>query len=761
MPRHSSRSEYIEESRERDYYPASSVGGRGNRVTEYEEIDIRERRGGRERDPEFLRDDYARSSAGPLVVRERDEEIIEEKGRKGGRRRHGGGGREIVEEEEIIVKRGGGGREREREREREPPREREVVKEEEVIIRKGGRERREPIQHEEIREEFIYKPRERSPPVLAREKEEWVFAPRRRAKSYEREERREEREPPRSYEKEEIIIRRDEREEERPRNRGYEREELIIRRDERSKSRERPRPREPSYDREEVIIRRDEREGGRDRGYREDEFISIRRGEPERPRPKRESSFEREEVIIRRGDTERPRPKRESSFEREEVIIRRDERERPRERPKSRERDYREEDITIRRDERGGGRETEQIIIRRGERERESEPSEPEPEPIPIPIPEPMPIRAPPIHQEIITHHRHIDHGFENRAPMPAPLPPPTVRREPSRSPSPKSAYDEIEIRRRGEHNGRRYDDDIVIDTRRKVSNDHPYENRTPRRRSPSMETRSRYDPIAEEEDFYARKTAERAYIGEAYNGATKDWAIVDVPPGTNRVKMNGVGGASQEVTWQRYNGVRRSKFIVEDDGGGYGSQMEERTPERGLDKGRRFVAMKPKTEAMWTEITKDLVIKEAIEGMGYDFEETEFFYYVMEYLRYVSLLSSPSCLTALPIHHHSYLRLPCASPPKPLYTTDFPPPPSQEDVLRLVEISEDLRRERRERIRAIEWERAHEPEPEPERPRRMLAAEPWDEERIYEREIVYDRPPPPAMPPIRREVREKVYVMR
>ncbi|MCJ1405086.1 hypothetical protein MMC11_008312 [Xylographa trunciseda] len=710
MPRHSSRSEYVEESRERDYYPASSVGGRGGRVTEYEEIDIRERRGGREREPEFLRDDYARSSAGPLVVRE--EEITEEKGRRGGRRRHGGG-REVVEEEEIIVKRGGGGRERERER--EPPREREVVKEEEVIIRKSGRERREPMQHEEIREEFVYKPRERSPPVLAREKEEWVFAPRRRAKSFEREERREEREPPRTYEKEEIIIRRDEREEERPRNRGYEREELIIRRDERSKSRERPRPREQSYEREEVIIRRDEREGGRERGYREDDVISIRRGEPERPRSKRESSFERDEIIIRRGEAERPRPKRESSFERDEVIIRRDERERPRERPRSRERDYREEDITIRRDDRGGGRETEQIIIRRGDRERESEPSEPEPEP--IPIPEPMPIRAPPIHQEIITHHRHIDHGFENRAPMPAPLPPQIIRQEPSRSPSPKSAYDEIEIRRRGEQNGRRYEDDIVIDTRRKVSNDRPYENRTPRRRSPSMETRSRYDPIAEEEDFYARKTAERAYIGEAYNGATKEWAIVDVPPGTNRVKMNGIGGASQEVTWQRYNGVRRSKFIAEDDGG-YGSQMEERTPERSLDKGRRFVAMKPKTETMWTEITKDLVIKEAIEGMGYDFEETEFFYYVMEYLRY-------------------------------------------EDVLRLVEISEDLRRERRDRIRAIEWERTHEPEPEPERPRRQLAAEPWDEERIYEREIIYDRPPPPPMGPMRREVREKVYVMR
>ena len=39
----------------------------------------------------------------------------------------------------------------------------------------------------------------------------------------------------------------------------------------------------------------------------------------------------------------------------------------------------------------------------------------------------------------------------------------------------------------------------------------------------------------------------------------------------------------------------------------------------------------------MWTEITKDLVSEEAVREVGYEFEETEEFYYVMEYLRYVS----------------------------------------------------------------------------------------------------------------------------
>lgn len=142
---------------------------------------------------------------------------------------------------------------------------------------------------------------------------------------------------------------------------------------------------------------------------------------------------------------------------------------------------------------------------------------------------------------------------------------------------------------------------------------------------------------MAEEAEYYNQRATERSYIGEGYNGATKDWAIVDVPPGTRRVELEGIGGAKEEVTWQRYNGVRRSKFKAEEDvyaGGAELIRQEEVVDTR--DRGRRFVAQKPKTEAMWTEITKDLVNKEAIEEMGYDYEETEFFFYVMVYLRYV-----------------------------------------------------------------------------------------------------------------------------
>ena len=205
-------------------------------------------------------------------------------------------------------------------------------------------------------------------------------------------------------------------------------------------------------------------------------------------------------------------------------------------------------------------------------------------------------------------------------------------------------------LKLRGSRNGRAYDDDIIIE--RDAGRRKGREERSTRRRSSSGGARSRIystrdeREIEEEAEYYNRRAQERAYIGEGYNGATKDWAIVDVPPGTKRVNMEGIGGGREEITWQRYNGVRRSKFVADEEI--YGGEMEVAITDTKVtdtkvvdtrDRGRRFVGQKPKTETMWTEITKDLVIKEAIEESGYDFEETEFFFYVMSYLRYVSTI--------------------------------------------------------------------------------------------------------------------------
>jgi hypothetical protein len=107
---------------------------------------------------------------------------------------------------------------------------------------------------------------------------------------------------------------------------------------------------------------------------------------------------------------------------------------------------------------------------------------------------------------------------------------------------------------------------------------------------------------------------------------------------------MDGIGGGSQEVTWQRYNGVRRSKFIPESDS----LAMYDRRADYSLPP----PPPKNKYGDMWTEITKDLVVREAIEELGYDYEETEYFYYIIQYLRYVrhtSPSTSPSSFSPFP----------------------------------------------------------------------------------------------------------------
>ncbi|KAK2748927.1 hypothetical protein FQN57_007210 [Myotisia sp. PD_48] len=314
---------------------------------------------------------------------------------------------------------------------------------------------------------------------------------------------------------------------------------------------------------------------------------------------------------------------------------------------------------------------------------------------------EPNPIRAPPIHQEVVTHHRHIDHGYSS-------VPPPR-RREASR----RRDIEEIDIKRR--HRESR-DFDATRETDLEVSIRHKEDSREGGRSHPTLAIREHPRDSRDEEDirheaeFYNRRTMGRAQMGEAYNGATRDWNILDVPPGTKRVTMDGIGGASQEVTWQRYNGVRRSKFIPETEERG-SDRLHKREHDRDFEKGRgsvgrRFVGVKDRKDELWTEITKDLVVPEAIETLGYAYEETPNFFYIFDYLHY-------------------------------------------DDVAELVDLSEDVRRRRRDRIREIQRERSIPPvtalpippgpppisKALPERPTRAY----WDEDRVRETEIIFD----------------------
>ena len=186
------------------------------------------------------------------------------------------------------------------------------------------------------------------------------------------------------------------------------------------------------------------------------------------------------------------------------------------------------------------------------------------------------------------------------------------------------------------------------------------------RRSHSAIAIRSPSPSHSEEADYITSRINARGETGEAWNGHTRDWTIVDVPPGTERVQLDGVGGAAAEVTWSRYSGVRRSKFIPERDGHAKNWSGDsttssgamvvvpdppEKEKERKMsvsiyDKDReREVEIetsrrRARTNDRWTEITKDLVSREAIDRMGYEYEETEWFYYIMEYLKYVGTIS-------------------------------------------------------------------------------------------------------------------------
>ncbi|KAI0967858.1 hypothetical protein F4678DRAFT_236165 [Xylaria arbuscula] len=385
-----------------------------------------------------------------------------------------------------------------------------------------------------------------------------------------------------------------------------------------------------------------------------------------------------------------------------------------------------------------------ELIRLRIERERQKERT-PSPSPSPSPPPQPQFIRGPTIEREVITHYRDIDHGMV-RAKPPTP-PPPAPRRARSRAREHETDIDidisrnetDIDIRQRTRSRSRprsqsrprerpraqhrpSYDDDDLIIVRNR---DRLKVTEGQRRRAHSAAPRPEWE---DEADFITNKIDARGRMGEAWNGATKDWTIVDVPPGTERVEMQGVGGGSAEVTWQRYNGVRRSKFNPESDespGGApiaalpepapdsarerlsvqiYDSKNRDREVEVEEVRDRRISirdgdrAPAKKRDNMWTEITKDLVNREAIETMGYEYEETEWFYYIMEYLRY-------------------------------------------EDVLELTKLTEKIRRDRKRRAREIE-ERDHYTFSRRHHAHKHLPWDRADDERIVEREVLYDSAP-------------------
>ncbi|EPS34407.1 hypothetical protein PDE_09371 [Penicillium oxalicum 114-2] len=316
--------------------------------------------------------------------------------------------------------------------------------------------------------------------------------------------------------------------------------------------------------------------------------------------------------------------------EEDEIRIRETRRSGPRRRPRHRDSEELEEDILLRRREHGrhAGRdsmESDEIIIRRSKERLSPRERSPSPEPI----------RARPIHQDFITHHRHIDHGFE-----PARLP-----RAPSPDlTSPRASFDEIDYHkhtRRGPH-GRVSEEEIVLNNRDReeslsptadLSIDLKKQRRREAQRHREHRVRSVDDrdstssisgspparprplsrgPLVDEdlieEEIKIRRERSNHHLREEIG--IKELALVPSPPTEDVVE------------------VPRALEVVEVAPKG---ALKEELEVRGRVE-QQVVTERP--DERWTEITKDLIVREAIERLGYEFEETRKFYYIFSFLQ-------------------------------------------------------------------------------------------------------------------------------
>ncbi|PNS17997.1 SAC3 family protein 1 [Sphaceloma murrayae] len=547
--RYDNRDHYYER-RDRDY------DARPHRGYEELEIDIErervERRPARAasviserrapRQPDFLREDYNRPTAGALVVTEKVKEYERERGKSDvsviGSRRGGAPPPDRVVKEDIVIKerirddRSDSGKSRRSTVSRAPPYPRDDG------IPDGARvEYRERVAerpYREVEEEDIIirtRGRDISPPPGPRRD----YSPPPRRKDF--------------VEGSEVQFR--------PRRHEVEREEIVIREG------RPPPPIEREVERHELVVR-----------------------ERESPPRRYERTVEIDEIDIRERERSRPPPRTRSigppiAREREEFVFRR----RPSPSPPSTER--------------------EQIIIRRREVSPPPAPiprtPTPEPEPIILrdPSPEPIPLQyRPPVIQHIYTHHHHIDHGIE-RAPSPvhlqlapprSPTPPPPAIPPPAPVKAKEESL-EIEIRRRGTRNGgdKYYERDIIVDRERDTFDRVREDMQVARRRSVSSRP-SRHDDIRRDsgprlrrdmwtevtKDLVIKEAIERQ--GYDYEETDKFFYVIEYLKYEDVLRLVEI---SEDLKRERRERLKDKKWIKEDSDRasitGGGSRYDER----------------------------------------------------------------------------------------------------------------------------------------------------------------------------------------
>ncbi|CAG7915532.1 unnamed protein product [Penicillium olsonii] len=173
---------------------------------------------------------------------------------------------------------------------------------------------------------------------------------------------------------------------------------------------------------------------------------------------------------------------------------------------------------------------------------------------------------------------------------------------------------------------------------------------------------------------------AESTRTGNRTSKGTDDWSVVQSPPKPESVEMSGALNVVEV----------EPRHAPEPDTGRVAQQVTD--------------AKDPRDDR-WTEITKKLVVKDAIEQMGYEYEETRSCYFIFSYL-------------------------------------------TSDDIDELVELSDEIRSARRRRIRDMQRERSSYPPPAPpfRTPRMGMPGPPrarMAEKRMQDmrdRDWVYDR---------------------
>ncbi|KAJ5304130.1 uncharacterized protein N7443_003790 [Penicillium atrosanguineum] len=673
----------------------------------------------RERDEVYMRP--SRERRRPRREIEEEKLIINEREGHGGRPRRRS--ERDIEEDLVVRRRGRPSRDYESEGDFKP-RERFEEQDETFVRRSGPRRKPRPRSREEELEELLVdesemdRPRRklsREEPILEREEIDEVMIddrerPRerrpRRESNYDRhresddiiddreQERLRERKPRKARVKEELVMQW----KDRPSPGELDEEEVRIRETRRPKRRSPPvpvfAPEPPGAlplrgDRveteEEIRIRSRVRPRPHHRDVEEEEEIVIRRDERERDRRRR--TEDDEEILLRRED--RSRGHRLNAEEDEELLIRREERDRDRHRVTKNE-----EELIIRRDERDRhGEETEdEVILRKGKRR--SPPRKPSPDVASI--------HAPPIHQDVITHHRHIDHGFE------------ASPRAPSPDASSQTSIDEVDYHHRSKKGGHKSEEDLVYEHRSEKESvsptsrpsldfNNPWEAdgvSTSRRRPKSIvdDTESIKQSLAGSIHSRAKRSLAREL--ELDEETEEEEIEVHEERSGPRSSTRSLGKGIPDVVseWSMVHAPKTEALEMSS-----ALNVIEVAPKGAIDDeiDRKVVAQvsKEPLDERWTEITKDLVVREAIERLGYEFEETRTFYYVFSYLK-------PG------------------------------------DIDEIVELSDEIRSARRRRIREMHRERTV-PPPRPPRPRSLV-----------------DRMPPRARMAAERRIREREWII-